>query len=77
MKLTVSTARKMNKGDWKVVVNVTSGTTTLFVSTDGEPFLAIPNGAFTALDMPIITFGKGDRIKYEETGVSTVNINKA
>lgn len=75
MRLTAGTPQKLTGGDYQVTITVGDGTTTLSTSTDMQAFSPIPNGAYTANDMPIITIGKGVRIKYTDSGsASTIDI---
>ena len=74
MRLKVGIPQKLTGGDYQVTITVSSGTTTLSTSIDGQTAVNIEDGAFTATVTKIITFGKGVELKYEETGSSTVDI---
>ena len=70
--LTVGVEAPVRQGDYLFKVTVSSGTTTLEWDVENTGFIAIEGAVYTADAAPIITFGEKCKVRFTETGSSTV-----
>lgn len=70
MRFTDDIGQDVSGGDYNYTVVLGGGTCTLTFSIEGNPFVAVPDGAFAGDESGIITFGNC-KVKAGLTGAAT------